>query len=366
MKRGYIQLEDGTRFDGYSFGAEKNTVGEVVFNTAMNGYPESLTDPSFMGQILVETYPMIGNYGMPSNTFTPEGISDLLESDKIWIQGLIVTNYSTQYSHWNAATSLQQMLIAEGIPALSDIDTRALTKHLREKGCCKGKIIIEDVAKSPIDEHFEERNLIKEASCKEVIKYGAGDTTIIFIDCGTKHNILRKLQRPGYTVIRVPWDYDFTNIAYDGVFISNGPGNPIHADKTIQILRKAFDIGKPIWGICMGNQLLALAAGAKITKMKYGHRSHNQPVQHCNSKKCYITSQNHSFVVDPSTLPSEWEELFINLNDGTNEGICHKSKPFASVQFHPECCGGPTDTLFFFNDFLETVDKYKKLSRHEA
>lgn len=356
MKKGYLLLEDGTRYEGYSFGAEISQIGEVVFNTAMNGYPESLTDPSYMGQILVETYPMVGNYGMPAKSLSDgTGIYDFFESGRMWVQGLIVADYCEHYSHWNAHSSLQECLIKEGVPALTGIDTRALTKHLRDNGCMKGSIVIEGIETPAIDQHFEEKNLVSKASTKEIIAYGNGAKTVLFIDCGTKHNILRRLIRPEITLIRVPWDYDISQTEYDGLFVSNGPGDPKKCDKTIASLRKAFEGDKPICGICMGNQLFGLAAGADIFKLKYGHRSHNQPVREVGTEQCYITSQNHSYAVNPATLPNSWEEWFINLNDGTNEGLRHKTKPFFSVQFHPECCGGPTDTLSIFDKFLGIV-----------
>lgn len=354
--KGYLLLEDGTRYEGKSFGFPKNKIGEVVVNTAMVGYPESLTDPSYMGQILVQTFPMIGNYGMPPCDSVPNtGLSHYLESDKMWVQGYIVSDYSEHYSHWNAESSLAQCLINEKVPALYGVDTRALTKHIREKGVMKGSIVIEGVAESAEDEHFEDRNLVAEASCKEVITYGEGAKRILFIDCGTKHNILRRLIHPDVTLIRVPAEYDFTSMEYDALFVSNGPGNPEKCTKTIANIQKAFKDDKPCFGVCMGHQLFALAVGASIKKLQYGHHGHNQPVQEMDSKKCYITSQNHCYCVAGESLPSDWKEWFVNFNDGTNAGIRHINKPFFSTQFHPECCGGPTDTLFLFDQFLRAV-----------
>lgn len=198
-------------------------------------------------------------------------------------------------------------------------------------------------------------NLVGKVSCKEVIEYGEGEKTVVLVDCGTKNNIVRCLANRGVKVVRVPWDYDFSQINYDGLFISNGPGDPDMADKTVENIRKALSGDKPICGICMGNQLLAKAAGAKTYKLKYGHRSHNQPVRQEGTNRCFITSQNHGFAVDNSTLPSDWEPLFINMNDGTNEGIRHKTKPFFSAQFHPEACSGPLDTEFIFDDFIKLL-----------
>ena len=254
MKKATLTLQDGTSFEGYSFGAEKNIVGEVVFNTAMNGYPESLTDPSYMGQMMVMTYPMVGNYGIPSSEVSPEGISRYLESEHIYMQAILVADYSAEYSHWNATSSLADRLKEEGTVGLTNIDTRALTKHLREHGSQKGTITIEGVDTPIEDARWEERNLVAEASTREVVRYGQGSKTVVLIDCGVKHNIIRQLLREDVTVVRVPWDYDFTTLSYDGVFISNGPGNPEMCLKTIENLRRVIAGDKPIYGICMGNR----------------------------------------------------------------------------------------------------------------
>lgn len=346
-------LEDGTRFEGKSFGYETSTSGEVVFNTAMTGYPESLTDPSYEGQILITTYPILGNYGVaPSRS--KNDVSEFYESEHIHCRAIVAQDYSFEHSHWLADRSLAQWLQEEKIPGIYGIDTRALTKHLREKGSMLGKIIVGDCGDVPFYDPNTE-NLVAKTSCTEVETHGDGEKTVILIDCGVKHNIIRCLTRRGVKVVRVPWNYDFTTIPYDGVFISNGPGNPDMAEETVVNIRKAFEIGKPICGICMGNQLLSKAAGAKIYKLKYGHRSHNQPVRRVGTTKCYVTSQNHGFAVDATTLPEDWEPLFVNMNDGTNEGIRHKSKPFFSAQFHPEACSGPLDTESFFDEFINLL-----------
>lgn len=348
-------LDDGTVFEGYSFGAEKNTSGEVVFNTAMVGYPESLTDPSYLGQILTLTYPLVGNYGVPENTVN-DGISDFYESDKIQVSGLIVSQYSQEYSHWNAGKSLGQWLKEHNVPGIYGIDTRELTKVLREKGSMKGKIVIADT-QEPAWLDPNEENLVAKASCQEVITYGNGTKRIVLVDCGTKYNIIRCLLKRNVTLIRVPWDYDFNTLEWDGLFISNGPGDPSHCEITVSHIRKAMEAGKPICGICMGNQLLAKAGGASTYKLKYGHRSHNQPVRMIGSDRCFITSQNHGYAVSNASLGEQWEPLFINLNDGTNEGIRHKTKPFFSAQFHPEAMSGPTDTDFIFDLFMDYVNE---------
>ncbi len=350
-------LDDGTVLVGKSFGAETPMAGEVVFNTAMVGYPESLTDPSYLGQILVVTYPMVGNYGVPKDSLV-NGVSEFFESERIQVSGLIISDYSKEYSHWNAEKSLGDWLKEHNVPGIYGIDTRELTKILREKGAMKGKIVFEN--ENEIDfVNPDEENQVAKASCKEVITYEGGSTRIVLVDCGVKHNIIRCLLQRGVTVVRVPWDYDFNQLEWDGLFISNGPGNPDHCEVTVQHIRKAMETSKPICGICMGNQLLSKAGGATIYKLKYGHRSHNQPVKLVGTQKCFITSQNHGFAVANASLGADWEPMFINLNDGTNEGIRHKMKPFFSAQFHPEAMSGPTDTDFIFDMFLEKVNAGK-------
>jgi carbamoyl-phosphate synthase small subunit len=351
-----ITLEDGTVFLGKSFGSEKPAAGEVVFYTAMTGYPESLTDPSYTGQILVSTYPMIGNYGVPHNE-KEHGIHKFFESHKLHISGLIIADYSFDFSHWNAEKSLSDWLKEYEVPGVFDIDTRALTKILREKGSMLGKIEFED---GEIDFYDPNKiNLVAHVSCTEREVYENGDLRIVLVDCGVKNNIIRCLVKRGATVIRVPWDYDFSHEDFDGVFISNGPGDPAMCTETVENIRKVMKSGKPIMGICLGNQLLARAAGADTYKLKYGHRSHNQPVLLQNTNRCFITSQNHGYAVATETLPGDWEPLFTNANDDTNEGIRHKTKPFFSTQFHPEASSGPTDTEFLFDEFIDTIKTYR-------
>ncbi len=347
-------LDDGSRFSGYSFGYDKPVAGEVVFNTAMTGYPESLTDPSYSGQMMVLTFPLVGNYGVPRQTFEANGLSTFLESEKIHAEAIIVSDYSENYSHWNAVESLGEWLKKEKIAGITGIDTRALTKLLREKGSMKGKIVFEN--ENEID--FVDPNLINQVarvSCREVITYGNGKKRVLLVDCGVKHNIIRCLLKRDVTVVRVPWDYDFNTLEYDGLFISNGPGDPDMCDITVGHIREAMKKEKPIFGICMGNQLLAKAGGAKTFKLKYGHRSHNQPVRMVGTNKCFITSQNHGYAVDNNTLGDDWEPLFLNMNDGTNEGIRHKRLPFFSAQLHPEAASGPTDTEFLFDTFIDMI-----------
>lgn len=356
VKQAKLTLEDGTVFVGKSFGAEESVAGEVVFYTAMTGYPESLTDPSYTGQILVSTYPMIGNYGVPVD-HQENGIHKFYESHKLHITGLIISDYSFEFSHWNAQKSLSDWLKEYKVPGLFDIDTRALTKILREKGSMLGKIEFEN----EIDFYDPNKeNLVAVASCAQREVYGDGEHKVVLIDCGVKNNIIRCLLDRGATVIRVPWNYDFTGEEYDGVFISNGPGDPAKCDATVQHIRHVIDNEKPIMGICLGNQLLARAAGAETYKLKYGHRSHNQPVLLEGTNKCYITSQNHGYAVETKTLPEDWAPLFTNVNDETNEGIRHKTKPFFSTQFHPEASSGPTDTEFLFDEFINSIVESKK------
>ncbi|MDO8481215.1 MAG: glutamine-hydrolyzing carbamoyl-phosphate synthase small subunit [Nanoarchaeota archaeon] len=347
-----LVLKDGTVFSGISFGARTSTAGEVVFNTGMVGYPESLTDPSYAGQILVLTYPLVGNYGVPPHD-VENGLLKFFESSKIHIKGLIVADYSREYSHWNAKSSLSEWMAQEGIPGISGIDTRALTKKLRTHGTMLGKI--EQPGKTIDFYDPNKENLVAQVSPKEVQIYGTGKTRILLVDTGCKNNIIRSFVSRGAKVIRVPYDYDFTKKAYDGLFIANGPGDPKMCTATIEHLRQALVQEKPVFGICLGNQLLALASGADTYKLKFGHRGQNQPCIEVGTKRCYITSQNHGFAVDTKTLQKGWKEWFVNANDGTNEGIIHSNKPFFSVQFHPEATPGPVDTTWLFDRFLRIV-----------
>lgn len=348
-----LLLEDGSVFEGESFGAKVDAAGEAVFATGMTGYVESLTDPSFAGQILVCTYPLIGNYGVPSpNKF---------ESSKIHVTGLVVSEYSEEYSHADAKHSLAEWLKAQGVPALTGVDTRAITKRLRERGVMLGRL-------GQKGGHFEDpnrENLVAAVSPREVRIYGNGPIKITLVDCGAKENIIRSLVRPEVTLTRVPWDYDFTDDDFHALVLSNGPGDPEMCVATIHHIGVAMRREIPILGVCLGNQLLALAAGGSTYKLKYGHRSHNQP---CidrigrasvpeSADRCYITSQNHGFAVDAASLGAAWDVWFENANDGSVEGIRHKTKPWRSVQFHPEAAPGPTDTAWIFEEFLAELPK---------
>ena len=340
-------LKDGTVFEGESFGAKTNIVGEVVFNTGMTGYVESLSDPSYAGQIVVLTYPLVGNYGVPDKK--------TWESGKMQIAGLVVSEYSENYSHHEAKQSLSEWLKASGVPAITGVDTRALTKKLREHGVMLGALGDNPAKGEARFTDPNEDNLVAKVSPKKKRVYGNGPIRIVLVDCGAKENIVRSLVRKETTVIRVPWDYDFTKEKYRALALSNGPGDPTQCAITIEHIRKAMVQKKPVVGVCLGNQLLALAAGARTYKLKYGHRGQNQPCIDSETGRCYITSQNHGFAVDAKSLPSDWKEWFTNANDGSNEGIAHKSMPWRSVQFHPEATPGPTDTAWIFDRFIEDL-----------
>jgi carbamoyl-phosphate synthase small subunit len=342
MQTAALVLEDGTRYPGRLSGFPRGVAGEVVFNTGMVGYTESLTDPSYRGQILCLTYPLVGNYGVPP----------AFESAKIQAAALVVSELAAEYSHAMAERSLPQWLHEEGIPCLSGIDTRALTKRLRTRGCMLGKIVLEE--ELAFDDP-NRRNLVAEATCTTRIVYPGGGKTVVLVDCGAKGSIAKELHSRGVTVIRVPWDHDFLAEDYDALFISNGPGDPTACGAAIGNIRRALQGTKPVMGICLGHQLLALAAGASTYKLKFGHRGHNQPCLEEGTGRCFITSQNHGFAVDAATLPAGWEPWFTNANDGSNEGMRHRSRPFMSVQFHPEAAPGPVDCGPLFDRFVSMI-----------
>lgn len=337
-KKSQLTLSDGTVFEGlaptYQSGA---FVGEVVFNTGMTGYVESLTDPSYSNQILVFTFPLIGNYGVDIQAS---------ESDKIQVAGVVVSEAALNWSHSGADRSLLEWLASQNIPVLTDVDTRALTKYLRTRGTMLGAIADTKVAKK--DMSLTQKFVSVEAP----ITYNPeGKKKVILVDCGAKENIVRSLVTQGLHVKRVPYDYDYTNEEYDGVMLSNGPGDPTDYTPTIAVAKKAMELGRPIFGICLGTQVMALAAGATTYKLKYGHRGHNQPCLEVSTQKGVITSQNHGYAIDADSLPKGWKVSFKNLNDDSVEGIEHVSRPFFSVQFHPEATPGPTDTAWLFEKF---------------
>jgi carbamoyl-phosphate synthase small subunit len=353
-RRGVLILEDGTRFEGISFGYEEESAGEVVFSTGMVGYPETLTDASYAGQILAMTYPLVGNYGVQDHSSW--------EDDHIHVAGLIVSQYVEASSHARSVMNLGAWLREERIPALEVKDTRLLTKHLRTHGSLLGKIVFNT------DIPFYDPNvdnLLEQVSTKEVEQQGDGELTIALIDCGAKRNIPRSLLSRNVRLVTVPWDWDLFSPAatfeFDGILISNGPGNPKMATQTIKTVRQALERKVPTMGICLGHQILALAAGGDTYKLKFGHRSQNQPCLLEENKRCYITSQNHGFAV--GTLPPGFMPWFTNANDGSNEGIHHRELPFFSVQFHPEATPGPTDTDWLFDYFLGRVSS-EKVSRN--
>lgn len=358
--RARLLLSDGTEFHGHAFGALCGAAGEVVFSTGMVGYPESLTDPSYRRQILVATYPLIGNYGVPVRTPVPRGTTGTgFESDRVQVAGLVVSTLSDSSSHWQAASALDTWLAEEGVVGIAGIDTRALTRRIRNGGTVPGKIVVEDGAgdvtqDSPFVD-IDGQNLVAEVSVDEPVLYGDGGKRIILVDCGAKSNIVRSLTARGASVLRVPWNHDFNAEDGDAIFVSNGPGNPKMAEATIGNLRTALAGDRPVLGICLGNQLVGLAAGCDTYKLKFGHRSQNQPCRQVGTDRCFITSQNHGYALDDRTLPEGWEQWFVNANDGSNEGIKHREKPFRTVQFHPEAKPGPTDTDFLFDELMEMI-----------
>lgn len=344
-----LTLRNGLSVSGQSFGAPlgaatyKNSprgAGEVVFLTGMVGYPESLTDPSFAGQILVLTYPLVGNYGVPVGGF---------ESGHIQIAGLVVSEYSEKYSHHTAARSLADWLSSEGVPAITGVDTRALTQNLREHGTILGQF-----DRVPVYDPSAENIVARVSPAEPTFHKGNKKKTIAILDCGMKLGILRNFLERGYSVWHLPHDHDLSGIEYDGLFISNGPGDPKQAKKTIATVKRALAGTKPIFGICLGHQILALASGHSTFKLPYGHRSQNQPVRELTTGRAFVTSQNHGYAVSDE-MQTGWEVGFENINDGSVEGIRHTKKPFFSVQFHPEACPGPVDANYLFDEFIRAL-----------
>lgn len=355
MEKLTLTLKDGTQLTGDAFGAFKESEGEVVFTTGMVGYPESLTDPSFKDQILVLTFPLVGNYGVPAEELDQYGLSKFFESNRIHIKGLIVSDYSETYSHWNSAKSLSDWLREYDVPGITGVDTRALTQLLRDGGSQLGKIHPADL--KPTRDFYDPNkvNLVAKVSVSKPEIYGEGKKHIALIDTGMKLNILRSFLKRGIKVTRFPWNMSPFQEGYgpfDGIFFANGPGDPEVMNETVAIMKECFQRKIPTFGICLGNQIMGRAAGAKTYKLKYGHRGQNQSCIDTRTGRCYITSQNHGFVVDDKTLPKDWEVSFVNANDGSVEGLRHKSLPFFSVQFHPEATPGPNDTGFLFDEFI--------------
>ena len=367
-ERATFTIRDGPVFDGKSFGARANISGEAVFTTSLVGYPESMTDPSYRGQILVFTQPLIGNYGVPSAARDEYGLLKYFESPNIQACGIVVADVALQYSHWTAVESLSQWCAREGVPAITGVDTRAIVTYLREQGSSLGKITVGEAYDADEDEAYDDPgsiNLVARVSTKAPfhVPSPSGDAHIALIDCGVKENIIRSIVSRGASVTCLPWDYPIHKSAhhFDGVFISNGPGDPTHCRATSDNLRKLMNTSQiPVMGICLGHQLLAIAVGGGTTKMKYGNRAHNIPALDLSTGKCHITSQNHGYAVDPATLPAEFKEYFTNLNDGSNEGMIHKTRPIFSTQFHPEAKGGPLDSSYLFDAYLKSVHQYRE------
>ena len=373
--KGYLVLADGKKFEGELFGSRKDTQGEVVFTTAMVGYEQTLTDPSFQGQIVTFTYPMIGNYGIPSEEKDEYGILKYFESEKISVQGVVVCEYSKNFSHYRAEKSFTQWLEEKNVSGISGIDTRALTQYLRDNGSQMGQIISEENFKKQnntisFTENSNDRNLVAEVSISEIKTYTPKNpiAKIAVFDFGIKLNIIREFLKRNIEVVVLPWNTDITteeftnnNGKFDGVFFSNGPGNPETIAETVKKnILFALDNTIPLWGICLGNQVLSLAIGGKTKKMKFGNRGANVPCKETETGRCFITSQNHGYEVDGDSLPEGWKVSWFNLNDKTVEGITHESLPANSVQFHPESCPGPEDANILFDDFITTVLQYKK------
>jgi carbamoyl-phosphate synthase small subunit len=342
-----LVLQNGEIYEGESpEWCQEDVFGEVVFTTGMTGYVESLTDPSYAGQILTFTFPLIGNYGFPEKQWW--------ESSKAHLRGVVLSEISSFCDHYQAVQSLERWLHDNKIPFICQVDTRALTKSLRTEGVALGAI----TQSKKIPHRFPDpnkTNLVETVCSKEIREYGQGKKQIIVVDCGMKENIIRCLSQFPIRIKRVPFDYDYSEEKFDGVFISNGPGDPMVCKETVAILQKVLKKKKPVFGICLGAQLLALSIGAKTFKLPYGHRGHNQPCEHLETGRCFLTSQNHGYAIDEKTVPKEWKVTFRNLNDSTIEGIAHQTYPFFAVQFHPEACPGPVDNLWLFETFYKSL-----------
>ncbi len=361
-----LVLEDGTIYRGHGFGAEAEKAGEVVFNTGMTGYTESLTDASYAGQILMQTYPLVGNYGVPAGRKDRFGFPMGMESHSVQVQGYIVSQVSSSPSHWSSSMTLHSWLQREGTPGVYGLDTRRLTKKLRTKGVMLGILKVgmdvdarELAAKAGEIPDPNQEDLVARVSAKEPVTYGAGGPRVALVDCGVKLGIIRSLLARGVEVVQLPHDATADQVMShepDGVVVSNGPGDPEVCQSTIKTLKALMEGDTPIMGICLGQQLMALAKGAKKFKLKYGHRGQNHPCACLTNGRSYITSQNHGYGIDADSLRGTgFEPYFVHLNDGTLEGIRHTSKPFFAVQFHPEGSPGPLDASHLFDEFMREV-----------
>ncbi len=371
-----LRLEDGTIFEGIGFGYPSEITGEVVFNTGMVGYTETLTDPSYRGQIVCMTYPLVGNYGVPSFDVKDEwGLPKYFESDRVQAKALLIHDLSDIASHWNCIMTLDQWLYKQKIPGIYGIDTRELTKKLRVHGVMMGAIVVSE--KGPVDDArlkklvsdaaYEGLNFMPEVSTSKPQEYGDKDKPcIVLLDTGTKYSIIRNILRTGYRVVRLPWDSSFEQImSYNpkGVVISNGPGDPKVCTSTIKTASKLIRTSTPTLGICLGNQILALAGGADTYKLKFGHRGQNKPCIDLRNMQSYVTSQNHGYGIDPKSLDGTgFRVWFSNADDDTVEGSEHASKPMIAVQFHPEASPGPYDCMFVFDRFKQIIDAGGKIT----
>lgn len=346
--RGALVLKDGFRIEADCFGAALPAAGEVVFTTGMVGYPECLTDPSYRGQILVFTYPLIGNYGVPAAR-----MAERLESDRVQVSGVVVASASGFFRHADADEGLHEWLSSHGVPGLTGVDTRALTRHLRAAGTMLGKLLPDG---SDIDwDDPNQRNLLPDVSIHTPVERGDGDKTVLLVDLGCKRSIEEGLTSRGVRVIRVPWDYPFDTTPADGVCLSSGPGDPRRYVEVIDRVRSELANDRPVLGICLGHQLMGLAAGGEVYKLPFGHRGQNQPCVEVGTVRSIVTSQNHGYALRAETVNSGWSPWFANGNDGSCEGITHDTKPHFAVQFHPEARPGPTDASFIFDRFVERV-----------
>lgn len=349
----YLHLENGDTIEGVGFGYDGSSEGEVVFSTGMTGYPQSLTDPSFAGQILVFTYPLIGNFGVPNVVYQDAHLVSNFESERVWTRGVVVSSRIDTPSHYQMNESLSNWLYEQKVPGIAHVDTRALTQTIREKGCMRGVITRE---KTYVFKEQSREHLVSLVSCPDVLHYVPEHPIgkkILLIDCGVKHGIMRALLKEGYELIRIPWNMNPEGYLkmVDGVFCSNGPGDPKDCGVTIDNIKKVIDSHIPFIGVCLGHQLVALASGADTYKLPYGHRGLNQPCMDVLTQKAYVTSQNHGYAVERSTIPKGFAEWFVNLNDGTNEGLYSKDHTVWSTQFHPEGNPGPFDTAWIFSLF---------------
>ncbi len=361
-KKAYLMLANGKIFEGYSFGAEGTSFGETVFATSMTGYQETLTDPSYFGQIVTQTFPLIGNYGVNDEDF---------ESKGSYVSGYVVREWCNAPSNFRMQGNIDEFLKKHGIIGIHSIDTRSLTRIIRETGVMNGVITTENIYEKKDEflkkiKEFSIVNAVKSVTCNEAHKFAAENPKyeVVLFDFGYKYNIRRELVKRGCNVTVVPANISANEVAAlkpDGIMLSNGPGDPAENTEIIKNLRELIAYQIPTFGICLGHQLLALANGAKTEKLKYGHRGANQPVVDIDRDRTYVTSQNHGYAVVGDTLPSEVGYVsHKNANDGTCEGVKYKNAPAFTVQFHPEAHGGPLDTAYLFDEFISLMEKHKE------